>query len=262
MAIIDDKPYKLDIYNTRLSNLLFNCSKDEKNCKTLAGKLTFYKRDEILDLHAKHIQNHEPYSVDKLEKLQFLDKGEAVDRVVSLDKFWIAVLLKKKKTNEAIFNKVMYVSPNGEGYVSDEIEPAFKGFVPESVYLKDASEVPAAFIWLDEKYQNGKHDEFMKNYAIISRDFIEKTLENFIKSDGINLANKELKNKEKITIEDVFETVRIEFRKKPRGEDFYIYQILDIMLANCGAENVLKLCEKYCINSDEKTQNTAKILEK
>lgn len=257
MAIISDKPYKLDFYNVKLGNLFFNCSKSEKNCKTMAGKLVFYDRDEILDMHARSLSKGEPYDVSKLEKLQFLDKGEVVDRVVPLERFWLAVLLKTKKTNEAIMNKIMYISPNGEGYVSDEIEPAFNGFVPEEVYLKDASEVPMASSWLDDRYKDGTHDEFMKKYACVSRAFVEKVLEGLIKSDDFKISNSELKEKEKITIEDVCNAVRTEYKRKQHSEDFSTYEVLDYLLASLGASDVLDLCEKYCGNSDEeKTQNS------
>lgn len=263
MAIIDDKHYKLDIYNTRLSNLIFRCSEDEQSRKILAGKLVFYDRDKILDLHAKNLYKREPYNLENLEKLQFLRNGETVDRVVPLDKFWLAVLLKTKKTNEPIMDKVMYISPNGEAYLCDEIEPVFNGYVPESVYLKDASEVPHAVVWLDDKYQDGTHNEFMKKYVNASRSFAERILVNLIKSDGVDLVNKEFKNKEKITLENVLEAVRTEYKRKPRGEDFSFYQILDMMLLTCGAEEILNLEKKYCKNTDEeKTQNSEKIFEK
>lgn len=263
MAIIDDKHYKLDIYDVNLSNLIFKCSENKKYCKSMANNLVFYDRDKVLDLHAKHLYDREPYNIETLEKLQFLNKGEVVDRVVPLEKYWLAVLLKNQKTNKPIVNKVMYISPNGEGYVSDEIEPALKGIVPEEVYLKDANEVIHAYLWLDKKYQDGTHDEFMKKYASASRDFIEKILGGLIKSEEVYLSNEKFKNKDKISIEDMFEAVKMEFNKKPHTEDFHFYRALSMMLMTYGAEDVLDMCKKYPENSnEEKTQNSEEILEK
>lgn len=263
MAIIDNKPYKLDVYNIKLSNLIFKCSESEKYCKSMASKLVFYERDKVLDLHAKNLCDRVPYNIDTLEKLEFLNKGEVVDRVVSLDKYWLAALIKNKKTNEPILNKVMYISPNGEGYLSDEIEPVFNGYVPEEVYLKDATEVPRAINWLHDKYQDGTHNEFMKKYAEASRTFAERVLNNLIKGAGAKILNDELKNKEKISLEEIIEAVKTEFKRKPRGEDFDLYYMLDMILFNFDAEGIIEMQKKYCGNSDEeKTQNAAKISEK
>lgn len=263
MAIIDNKHYKLDIYNIKLSNLIFKCSENKRYCKSMANNLVFYDRDKVLDLHAKHLYDREPYNIETLEKLQFLNKNETIDGILPLENYWLAVLLKKQKTNEPIMDKVMYISPNGEGYVSDEIEPALKGSVPEEVYLKDASEVVHAYLWLDKKYQDGTHDEFMKKYATASRNFIEKILGDLIKSEEVYLSNEKFKNKDKISIEDIFEAVMIEYKRKSHNQDLPKYKVLDTLLRAYGSEDVLDMCKKYPEDSnEEKTQNSEEILEK
>lgn len=251
MAIISDEHFKLDMHDTRLNNLRFKCQEDENSCKLLAKKLVFYNRDEVLDMHSNSMYKKQPYNIELLDKIEFLDKTEIVDRIVPVDRCWLAVLIKNKKTNEPNLNKVMYISPEGNGYLSDEIEPALGGYVPESVYLKDAREIPGGFAWLDKKYQDGTHDEFMKKYVQASRDFIELLMNGLIKSVKGDLLNKELASKERITLEEFTKAVEAEFYKKVRGEDFYIYNALDIMLVEFGAERIIELSEKYCSNSSE-----------
>lgn len=256
MAIISDEQYKLDIHNTRLNNLRFKCREDENSCRLLTKKLVFYRRDDVLDMHSNNLYYEQPYDIELLEKIEFLDKMETIDRIVPLDRRWLGVLIKNKKTNEPNLNKVMYISPEGDGYLCDEIEPALNGYVPESVYLKNAREIPGGFAWLDEKYQDGTHNEFMKKYVQASRDFIELWANGLIRSIKDKLLNKEFANKERITLEEFIEAIEIEFRKKVRGEDFYIYESLDFMLTHFGADRVMKLSEKYCGNpNEEKTQN-------
>lgn len=129
MAIISDEHFKLDMHDTRLNNLRFKCQEDENSCKLLAKKLVFYNRDDVLDMHANNLYYGQPYNIELLDKIEFLDKMETVDRIVPLDRRWLGVLIKNKKTNEPNLHKVMYISPEGDGYLCDEIEPALNVFL-------------------------------------------------------------------------------------------------------------------------------------
>ena len=135
--------FKLDIYNNSVCNSLYNCQKDEKYCKSMVSKLVFYDRDEILDRHSKSLTDKNyKYSVDDLPKKSFLGPKEKVLKVIPLESSWIAVLFADKKTGELIKDKVMYISSDGEGYFSSDLESALNGIVPDEMYCKFVEDNP------------------------------------------------------------------------------------------------------------------------
>lgn len=241
MPIIDDKPYKLDIYNNRLASAIYSCSKGEDYCKRVINKLVFYDRDEILDMHAKSLcRERIPYDVSKLEPIPFLDKNEKVAKVVPLDRFWLGVFIADKKTGEIKENKIMYVSPEGEGYITDEFTPACSGYVPECVYVQFAFDSPFMVDCLDEKYYDGTHDEFLKKLYDKARERIVNVFVPIMKNENINI-----ENKEHMTLEDISEFFTNEYRKKVKSQDFAYYRALDELFGRLGGYKVIDFDKKY-----------------
>ena len=251
MPVIDNKPYKLDIYDNNVSRVICNCDKDEKNCKKAIKKLVLYNRDEIHDMHSKAIMDSKEYDVSKLKPISFLEKNEEVVKVVPLDKFWIGAFIADKKTGEIKKDKVMYISISGEGYMTDEFEPAIKGYVPECVYLQYIYDTPSGYCNLDEKYFDGNHKEFLKNIYAKARGRITNILTSIIKDEKFLILNTEFKNKEPLTLEDIAQAIKNEYRKKEKGEDFDSYKVLDMLFASFGGDILFSLEKKHCENRKE-----------
>lgn len=243
MAIIDDKHYKFDKHNEKLVKLFYGCFKNEKYCKLFAENLVFYDRDEVDELHSQNMMSKAEYDISKLEPIPFLNDGERVDRVVPLDKGWVGALIKNKNTHELV--KVMYISHEGEGYLSDDLEAVLNSTVPEEVYFEDASQIFNAYLGLDDKYKDGKHDEFLRKYYAISRKTLTDFLAQIIKSNEKLVKNFGNGNGENITIEEILEKINTEFRKKEKSEDFDHYQTLDIVCSMFGVEKIAEIDRRY-----------------
>lgn len=243
MAIIDKKHYKFDKHNEKLMNLFYDCFKTEKSCKIMAKNLVFYDRDEIDEMHSQNMMSKADYDISKLEPIPFLNDGEKINKVVPLDKGWIGALIENKKTQNLV--KVMYISHEGEGYLSDNVEDALNSTVPEEVYFEDASQIFNAYIGLDEKYKDGKHDEFLRKYYAISRKTLTDFFAQVIKNDETLVRNFGDGNGGNITIEEIIEKVNAEFRKKEKCEEFEHYQTLDLLCSMFGVEKIAEIDRKY-----------------
>lgn len=243
MAIINKKHFKFDNYNEKLMKLFYGCFENEKSCNLMAKNLVFYDRDEIDEMHSQNMMGKADYDLSKLEPIPFLSDGEQISNVVPLDKGWIGALIENKKTQNLV--KVMYISHDGEGYLSDDLEAALNSTVPEEVYFEDASQIFNAYIGLDEKYKDGKHDEFLRKYYAISRKTLTDFLAQIIKSNEKLVKNFGNSNGENITIEEILEKVNAEFRKKEKSEDFELYQTLDLVCSMFGVEKIAEIDRKY-----------------
>ena len=231
---MEEKSYKLDMYNDRVCNNLFNCQKDEKYCKSMVSKLVFYDRNEILGMHSKHMSERNfVYDVSTLEPVEFLQKGEKVDRVIPLESHWIAVFFADKKTKEIIPNKVMYIASDGDGYFSSDVESALNGIVPEEIYLQYKRNNPNGLLLLDERYSDGTHDEFLKKMNDIAR---EKFTDLMAKMIG----------KPDLVLEDVSSIVSEGFKRKKEDPDAYEFaRLLDFIYWQLGIENIVEFDKKY-----------------
>lgn len=246
MAIIDNKVYKLNIYDSKVSNNLYKCADDEKHCKTMLKKLVFYDRNQVVDMHTQSLsQKDEVYDISTLSPVCVLAENEVFDRVVPLDRHWLGVFLKDTKTGEVKDDKVMYISSDGDGYVSDELQPAIEGCVAKSVYLRHLEEDPTSYVRLHDKYFDGTHDEFLSEFFGKVRRIITKLLVSIIKDESTNLKNEELKIREDITLEDIRDALSVEFSKKVKSEDFGTYKLIDMLYAFFHCDKIIALSNKY-----------------
>ena len=207
--ILEEQSFKLDIYDMKVSNNLFNCQKDEKYCKSMISKLVFYDRNEILDMHAKQMSDRNfVYDVSRLQPKDFLQKNEKVDRVIPLESHWIAVLFADKKTKQVITDKVMYIASDGDGYFSEDIESALNGIVPEEIYLRYKSNNPNGLLLLDERYNDGTHDDFLKKMNDIAREKFTELLSRMV-------------DKPDLTLEDLSDIISDGFKNKKENPEAY-----------------------------------------
>ena len=175
MAIIDGQIYKLDIYNNRVGNALYKCADGESFCKAMIPKLVFYDRDEILKMHADSIMNRGvKYDISTLQTIPVIDKNEKIEKVVPLECFWIAVFFADKKTKELIQDKVMYISSDGDGYLSDNIECALKGVIPDEISVDFIKRNPNGLVLLDRKFAENDYSESRKMLYDVARAEITK----------------------------------------------------------------------------------------
>lgn len=244
MAIIDNKPYKLDAYNNKLMDIFFGCDKSENNCKLMENRLVFYDRKEILDMHANSLTMNAKYDVSNLKTIPFLEENEKVSKIIPLDKHWLAAFIEDKKSH-ALLNKAMYISPSGDGYLSDNIDSIETACVPEEVYLEDVKEVPTSFVWLDEKYADGNHDEFLKKYYAVARKSATNVLNEIIKGIASENAEFELAGCDNISIEEILEGIRKEFSKEQKSPYFSFYQTLDFACEMLLVDTLVQLDRKY-----------------
>lgn len=245
MSVIDDKVYKLDIYDHKLCSNLYNCKKDEKYCKAMLKKLVFYPEKDILDMHSNHLNHNVEYDVSNLIPMNYLDQDEVYAQVLPLENNWLGILVKNKKTGEVNSKKVMYITSWGEGYLTDEIEPALNGYVPESVYFKYLEDDPRTFAMLDTRYSEGMHEEFLSRYYGRALEIITSIFSSIMSDESVNVENTDLKTKKDITLEDIRKQIDIEFRRKPLGDDFPFYQSLDMLFDFYNCEKLIKLSNKY-----------------
>ncbi len=231
---MEEQSFKLDIYDNKVCNNLFNCQKDEKYCKSMISKLVFYDRDEILDMHSRKMQDRNfVYDVSTLEPREFLQKQEKVDRVVPLESHWIAVFFADKKTKQTILNKVMYIASDGDGYFSDDVESALKGIVPEEIYLKYKRNNPNGLLMLDERYSDGTHDDFLKKMNDIAREKFTRILAKMVK-------------KPDFVLEDLSAIISDGFRKRKEDPEAYEHaRLLDFIYWQLGIEKIVEFDKKY-----------------
>lgn len=245
MAVIDKRVYKLDIYDHKLCNNLYNCKKDEKYCKSMLKKLVFYPEKDILDMHSNQLNHNAEYDVSILTPINYLDADEVYAQVLPLENNWIGILVKNKKTGEINNQKLMYVSGWGEGYLTDEIEPALNGNVPESVYFQYLEDDPRTFASLDPKYLDGAHDEFLSRFYGKARELVTNIFLSILSDQRRNGENIDLTTRKDITLEDIRNLIDIEFKRKPLGDDFEFYQGLDMIFEFYNCENLIKLSNRY-----------------
>lgn len=241
MSIIDNKPYKLDVYDMKVSNSIYKCAESEKACKSMVSKLVFYDRDEILKMHADSIGSKgEKYDISKLKPIEFLKDGEGVEKVVPLEGNWLGVFFKDKKTNKRIEQKLMYVSPEGEGYITDDMSSALAGFVPEEVYFEHLENSPQSFVMLDEKYFDGTHDEFLSRFYAKTRQVLTKILSIYINGSADNLNDKDFANRKDLSLEDISYKIIFELRRKEKQDDFGMYKSIDFIYSTFGGDRIIK----------------------
>ena len=230
---MENRTFKLDIYDNKVCNNLYSCDKDEKYCKSMISKLVFFDRDEILQMHADSIMNREiKYDVSTLKTVPFLEKNEKVERVVPLEGHWIAVFFADKNTKEVINNKVMYISSDGDGYFSDNVECALKGTVPEEIYAIYVKENPNGLLILDRKFKEDDYSESRKKLYDIARSEITRLFANFLGNPDIKL-------------EDLESIISDGFRHKEDKEKFEKVKLLDFLYCQTIAEKIIDFDKKY-----------------
>lgn len=225
--------FKLDIYDNRVCTNIYNCAKDEKYCKSMISKLVFYDRDEILDRHSKSLTDRTyKYTVEDLPKKPFLGPKEKVLKVIPLECNWLAVIFADKKTDEIIKDKVMYISNEGDGYFSTDMESALNGVVPDEIYCKLAEEDPNYVAFLNDKFPKGTRVELIKKLCDISR----KPLTELFAA---------LLEKPDITLEEVYSTISKLYKESKSKKDFDSCNSLDFIYMQTAVDFIVKFDEEY-----------------
>lgn len=224
---------KLDIYNNSVCNNLYNCQKDEKYCKSMVSKLIFYDRDEILDRHSKSLTDRNyKYSVDDLPKKSFFGPKEKVLKIIPLECNWIAVLFADKKTDELIKDKVMYISSDGEGYFSTDLESALNGIVPDEMYCKFVEDNPNNVVFLESKFQKGTRVELLKKLCDIARVTLTEWFAGLLENPDI-------------TLEEVYPAILNLRKGKDAKESFENFRFLDFIYSQTAIDFIVKFDEEY-----------------
>lgn len=230
---MENKTFKLDIYDNKVCNNLYNCEKDEKYCKSMISKLVFFDRDEILQMHADSLMNRDfKYDVSTLNTVSFLEKNEKVEKIVPLEGHWIAVFFSDKKSKELITNKVMYISSEGDGYFSDNTECAINGKVPEEVYVRFIRENPNGLLFLDRIFKEDDFSVSRKKLYDIAREEITRLFANFLDNPDIKL-------------EDLHPIIVEGFRNRADKEKFEKVRLLDFLYSQTIAEKIIEFDKKY-----------------
>ena len=195
MSIIK-KGFTLNFYNNRTMNAQFDCSKGPDKCEKMLKKLVFFDRDQLLDAHTEEVLHSKPLDISQIETVKVLDKNEQFDRVVPLDRDCLGVFIKDKTTGEYV-NKALYILFEGEGYLTDDVEPAKNGFVPDYVYYQNARDTLYLYRELDEKYFDGNHEKFLENIIKIMEERIASMIfspifavDNISYEDGFSLVKR------------------------------------------------------------------------
>ena len=247
MALIDNQVYKLDNHDIKLGNALYKCFDGERYCKAMIKNLVFYDRNSVLHRYAAAVPQRKPYDLSDLNEITFLSSDENVARIVPLDKGWLGVFVKDSTTNEVKKNKIMYLSLQGDGYVSDDVETALEGTVPKEIYLKHLDEDLASYNSIDEKYFDGTHDDFLAEFFEKARDIITDDFVKLLKSGDSKVEDRELK--EDLTLEEIRDLMHAEFRKKSRTEDFEIFNSINMLYYFFNCDKIIELSNRY--KSDE-----------
>lgn len=245
MAIIDNKPYKLDVYNYKISNNIYKCASSERACKQMIAMLVFYDREAILKKHSDSIQYKDAkYDISDLEPIPFLESNQKVEKVVPLDKNWLGVFISDKKTGKLVEDKLMYVSPEGEGYMTDDAKPALEGCVPDYVYFQYEEDSPSSYTLIDEKYLDGTHDEFLHKLYETARKTVTNFVLRVVVANRDEFENKSFANQDDISLEDIGYAITTEFSKRERGSDFDLYRAMDLMFSFFGGDKIIELERK------------------
>lgn len=224
---------KLDIYDNKVCNALYKCQDGERFCKSMASKLVFYDSQEILFMHSESINKHDQkYDISKLKKVEFLESGEKVEKVVSLESHWIAVLISNKKEKKTSYKKILYVSPDGEGYFSDDFESANKGLVSENVLVEYAYDYPNGIYRLGERFFDGKHNEFLKSYYDAMRKKITQIFADILDNPSIKL-------------EDIYPMIVEGLKDKENKEKFNFAKFLDFAYSQFLIDEIIKFEKEY-----------------
>ena len=259
MAVIDKQVYKLNIYDNKVCNALYKCATDERYCRAMIKHLVFFDHAQVLDLHAKSLSHKDAvYDIANLKPLQFHEENETVAKVIPLDRHWLAVFFKDKKTGVINEEKVMYVSNDGEGFISDEIVPALNGYVPEDVYLKNLEVNPISYAGLHDKYFDGTHDEFLGVFFAKARQVVTKYIVDIIRGLGDKVQDSVLYGKENISLEDIQETIKVEFAKKVKSDNFESYQLLDMIYSFFHGDKIIALSNQYLYSQGEDSKESEK----
>lgn len=230
---LEEISLKLDIYNNNICDNLFNCAKDDKYCKSMISKLVFYDRDQILQMHADSLMNRDfKYDVSILQVVPFLGKNEKVAKIVPLEGHWIAVFFLDKKSKEVIKDKVMYISSEGDGYFSSNVEYALNGKVPEDIYAKFIKQNPNGLLFLDRIFKEDDYGAIRKMLYDVARAEITKLFANILDKDDI-------------TLEDIYPTIIHGFRNKDNTEEYEKSSILEFIYSQTVAEQIIKFDKKY-----------------
>ena len=231
---MEKKSYKLNNYSNRVSNGIFNCQKGEKFCKSMISKLVFYDRNEILDMHYKHLTDvNFDYDNITLEPVEFLEKDEKVEKVIPLESKWIAVIFANKKTKQIIPNKIMYIASDGDGYFSSNVDSALKGIVPEEIYLKYKRNNPNGLLLLDKKYYDGTHDEFLKKMNDAARESLTKDLAMLVDKPDLVLED----------LDSIISEGCKKMKEDPEAHEFALF--LDFVCLQLGVYEVIKFDKEY-----------------
>ena len=243
MAIIDKNKYKLDIYDNKVANNLFSCDDDEKYCKSMLKKLVFYDRTAVLDLHMHSImEKNVKYDINTLDVISPLDKDESYEKVIPLDKNWIGVFFCNKKTKQRIDNKMMYISPDGDGFVTDDTKSALNGYVPEYVYEEYVKDYPYGRIDIDQKYLDGSHDEFLKKLYDIVRSQMTDIFAKLFDNPNIKL-------------EEVMDIVKEGLKKDTNSEEYKTCRTADDIFYHFGMDYIIDFDKKYYERHPEKIES-------
>ena len=233
IAIINERIYKLDFYNNKVSNALYKCAEGESYCKSMISKLVFYDRDEIIKMHSDSLMKRNvKYDVSELQTISCVDQNEKIERVVPLEGHWIAVFFADKKTEELITNKVMYISSEGDGFVSDNIDCALNGTAPDEVYAAFVKVNPNALVVLDRKFEKDDFSESRKKLYDIARAEITDIFASVLGNPDIKL-------------EDLHAIIREGFKNKEDEVNYEKARLLDFMYSNTIVDAIIEFDQKY-----------------
>ena len=218
-------------------------------------KLVFYDADAIAKKYSAYMAKKGDYDVSQLKNLSCLEKGETFAKIVPIEKKWLAVFIKDDDTNNILQNKIMYLSLSGEGYVSDDVQSALDGNVPRDVLLRHIEEDLWCINELDNKYFDGNHDDLLSEIYGKARAILTEFFVSAIKSEDSGILNQDLKTRDDITLEEIRDVIDEEFRRKPRAEDFPIYESFNLVFYNLGCDKVIELSNRYKQGEDLNKNN-------
>ena len=230
---MDNQTYKLDIYDKLTYSRISNCQKGEKYCAQMIPKLVFYDRNQILDMHAASLtKDGVEYDISKLKPNKFLDMSEKVTRILPLESKWIAVLFENKQTGEPILDKVMYISPNGDGYFSSDVQTAVKSGIPEEIYVRFIRDDPNGLWMIDKKYFDGTHLEFEKKLNDAAREVVTKIFADLLDNPEIKL-------------EDLYPMIVEGLRHREDEEKLSQIRFIDFAYAQFRIEEIINFDKNY-----------------
>ena len=176
---------------------------------------------------------------------QYNRYNESLEKLIPVGNRWLAVFFKDDLTDKTKEDKVLFISPNGEGYITDDVELAYNKEVPKEVYLKNAGDFLDGFNYLEEKHFDEENRDFLIEYLNkISNKMSECT---YTLLRMLKIKNRELLTRLKdATIEEVFNILYAELEKGPQVEDFEDYNRVAHFLVIHGVSDLIKLRALYC----------------